>query len=75
MSYDAWKTGAPECDDDRGTCPVCDGADGEPCSEECAELIKGSGGASRGLVKRAEASLGKAGQGVASPDVHERRTA
>ena len=40
MSYDAWKTTAPESDDDVcGECSVCYGGEGEPCSEECAQIV------------------------------------
>lgn len=40
MSYDDWKTSAPEQDDEPPTpCPICTGhEDAEPCSEDCAML-------------------------------------
>jgi len=34
-SYDA----ALDAGNERGTCPVCDGGDGEPCSEECDRIV------------------------------------
>lgn len=40
MSFDDWKTTAPEDDGPiPGDCPVCDGGDGAPCSEACDELV------------------------------------
>lgn len=41
MSYDSWKTTAPEEDEEAPVpCPICTGhADAEPCGEDCAELV------------------------------------
>lgn len=62
MTYDDWKSAAPESDDEVcGTpCPVCTGDDeGPPCSEECEHIVFLAKQRSviRGLYRSARTSL------------------
>lgn len=45
QSYDDYKTAPPEDDGPPGDCPVCDGGEGLPCSEECDEAMTAAQGA------------------------------
>lgn len=61
MSYDAWKEAAPDDSNDLpAPCPVCTGDEhADPCSEDCAHLIRKVKTARivRGLYKAARRSL------------------